>query len=95
MLTVKGQSLLTKAQVVVYDRLVGPGILSQIPGCAEAIDVGKRSGEHPVPQSRINEILLEKALEGKRVVRLKGGDPLCIWPRRGRTGTTLCLWDSL
>lgn len=75
LLTVKGAQALATAQVVVFDRLVSPAILAQIPANAEKINVGKTSGSHPVPQKRIQEILLEKAQEGKRVVRLKGGDP--------------------
>lgn len=66
--------MLEAAQTVVYDRLVGPDILALIPPNAERINVGKESGRHPVPQERISQLLAEKALEGKRVVRLKGGD---------------------
>ena len=61
LLTVKGQEVLAGAEVVVYDRLVGPGILARIPPEAETIDVGKRAGSHPVPQEEINRILLAKA----------------------------------
>jgi uroporphyrinogen III methyltransferase/synthase len=75
LLTVKGRRILEEADVVVYDRLVGPGILKYAPPEADLIDVGKRGGCHPVPQEEIEKILIEKALKGKRVVRLKGGDP--------------------
>ena len=75
LLTQKGREALEQAQVVVFDRLVSPAVLALIPPEAEAIDVGKESSHHLVPQDQINRILLEKALEGKRVVRLKGGDP--------------------
>ncbi len=85
LLTIKGRQVLERAQVVVYDRLVGAGILQMMPEEAEKIDVGKRSGNHPVPQEEINRLLLEKALEGKRVVRLKGGDPFVF----GRGGEEL------
>lgn len=74
LLTVKGMKMLLAAEVVVYDRLVGPDILAIMPEKAEKINVGKRSSHHPVPQEEINRILLDKALEGKLVVRLKGGD---------------------
>ena len=75
LLTVKAARLLAGAEVVVYDRLVSPAILSIIGPQARMIDVGKESGRHSVPQDRINAILAELALTGHDVVRLKGGDP--------------------
>lgn len=83
--TIKGREILSQAQVVVYDRLVGDSILSLIPREAEKIDVGKRAGNHTMAQEQINQVLLEKAKEGKRVVRLKGGDPFLF----GRGGEEL------
>ena len=74
LLTVKGRRALEQAEVVVFDRLVDGEIMKLIPANAERIDVGKNVANHPVPQPQINQILLEKAQEGKRVVRLKGGD---------------------
>lgn len=74
LLTLRGEEAINSAEVVVYDRLVGQNILDLIPESAEKINVGKERFNHPVPQDRINEILVEKALEGKRVIRLKGGD---------------------
>ena len=85
LLTVKGEQALRRAEVVVYDRLVSPEVLQRIPPEAEKIDVGKESGCHPVPQARINEILRKQAQAGKRVVRLKGGDPFLF----GRGGEEL------
>lgn len=74
LLTVKGRKELERADVVVHDRLVDEEIMKLIPAAAERIDVGKRVADHPVPQYEINQILLRKAQEGRRVVRLKGGD---------------------
>lgn len=90
LLTVKGRQAIAEADVVVYDRLVGPEILALMPNHAEQIDVGKRSCHHPVPQPRINEILLEKAQQGKNVVRLKGGDCFLF----GRGGEELELLEQ-
>ena len=75
LLTIKAMELLSKAEVVVYDRLVGESILKFAPKTARKIYVGKRSGKHEVPQDKINELLANTALEGKIVVRLKGGEP--------------------
>jgi len=75
LLTIKGMQTLQKADVVVYDRLIGTEILNFIPLSARKINVGKRAQHHVVPQEQINYILLTEALEGKNVVRLKGGDP--------------------
>ena len=83
--TIKGKHILEQADVVVYDKLAGQGVLGMIPPQAEKIDVGKHSGSHPVPQNDINHILLKLALQGKKVVRLKGGDPFLF----GRGGEEL------
>lgn len=83
--TLKGLETLKAAEVVVYDSLVGTGVLSQIPESARCIDVGKRASRHTMPQESINEILTEEAKKGYRVVRLKGGDPFLF----GRGGEEL------
>ena len=85
LLTIKGQDVLTKADVVVYDSLIGDSILGLIPATARIIFVGKRSSNHTMPQEDINQILLEEALKGYKVVRLKGGDPFLF----GRGGEEL------
>lgn len=85
--TLKGKQALENAQVVVYDALVGQGILNLIPDTAETIHVGKRSSYHSMEQEKINELLVKKACEGKRVVRLKGGDPFLF----GRGGEEIDL----
>ena len=85
LLTVKGLRALERAEVVVYDRLVSPAVLELIPPSARRIDVGKEASHHPVPQHRINQILLEEAQAGHNVVRLKGGDPF-VFGLRGHPG---------
>lgn len=75
LLTIRAREVLQEAEVVVYDRLVGPEILGWIPPDAEMIYVGKASRNHALKQEEINALLVQKAAEGKRVVRLKGGDP--------------------
>ena len=67
--TIKGKEILEKAAVVVYDSLVGQGILSQIPSSARLINVGKRANHHTMPQEEINQVLLKEAQAGSRVVR--------------------------
>jgi uroporphyrinogen III methyltransferase/synthase len=75
LITLKGFRLLQMADVVIYDRLVHPEILSEIPAAAEKFYVGKKCDHHTVPQDEINGLMVEKAREGKIIVRLKGGDP--------------------
>lgn len=75
LMTVKALRLLQQADVVVYDRLVSDEILALIPHGVGRISVGKSPNMHCVPQSQINEILVHLAHGGRRVVRLKGGDP--------------------
>ena len=74
LLTLKGKDAIENAEVVIYDRLVSPEVMSLVSDTAEKINVGKKSNHHPIPQEQINQILLDKALEGKNVVRVKGGD---------------------
>jgi uroporphyrinogen III methyltransferase/synthase len=85
LLTIKAKKIIEQADVVVYDRLVGQGIIMLIPDEAKSIDAGKRAGNHTMPQEQINHILLQEALLGKNVVRLKGGDPFLF----GRGGEEL------
>ena len=82
LLTIKGRRYLETADVIVYDRLVDRRLLGHAPKDAELVDVGKRPGEPRDRQSDINALLVERAKSGKRVVRLKGGDPF-IFGRGG------------
>lgn len=75
LLTLKARDLLASCDVVVYDYLVNPEILRHVPPHAERIYVGKVGGGRQTPQGEINETLIDAARRGKRVVRLKGGDP--------------------
>ncbi|BBB11930.1 uroporphyrinogen-III C-methyltransferase [Sphingopyxis sp. FD7] len=76
LLTMKAVRLIERADIVFYDALVGMGILALIPDRAERASVGKRSGRHSKDQGTIDALLVSAARAGKRVVRLKGGDPM-------------------
>lgn len=88
LLTVKAAELLRTAKVVVYDRLVSREILNLVPETTEKIYVGKRTGKHVVPQDKITKLLVKMALNGRDVVRLKGGDPF-IFGRGGEEAEAL------
>lgn len=75
LITVRGLARLRTADVVVYDRLVDPRLVAEVPAEAERVFVGKTCGHASVDQRTIESILVDRAREGKRVVRLKGGDP--------------------
>ncbi|MFS0865897.1 uroporphyrinogen-III C-methyltransferase [Microbacterium sp. 179-B 1A2 NHS] len=89
LMTVRGRRLLAEADVVVADRLGPTEVLPELDAEVEVIDVGKRPGHHPVPQEEINALLVAHARAGKRVVRLKGGDPFVYG--RGGEEVAACL----
>jgi uroporphyrin-III C-methyltransferase len=78
LMTVKGLDCLRRADVVIYDRLIDESILHEARPEAEKIYVGKASSHHTLEQETINHLLIQKAREGKVVVRLKGGDPFVL-----------------
>lgn len=75
LLTLKAVRLIEAASIVFHDALVGPGVLDLIPSHVRRVPVGKRAGRHSQSQTAINDLLVRAALDGERVVRLKGGDP--------------------
>ena len=86
LITVKGLECIQKADVIVYDRLANPRLLSYRRPDAELIYVGKSPDRHTLTQEEINQVLVEEGLKGKIVARLKGGDPYVfgrgVWPSR-------------
>ena len=85
LLTRRGEELLRRADVVVYDRLASPSLLDLAPAAAELVDVGKAPGRAAMTQEQINEVLVARGREGKAVVRLKGGDPFVFGRGRRRS----------
>ena len=88
LLTLRAAKLIARAEVVLYDNLISQEILALLPSTAERIYVGKRCADHALRQEAINALLVEHALRGKRVLRLKGGDPF-IFGRGGEEIATL------
>ena len=88
LITVKGQACIQAADVVIYDYLAAPALLSHASPQAEMIYVGKKGGDHTLPQGGINQLIIEKARQGQVVARLKGGDPY-IFGRGGEEAEEL------
>ena len=88
LITMKGMEALKEADVIVYDHLASPSLLNETKDEAEWIDAGKFAGHHRMKQAEIEELLIEKAVEGQTVARLKGGDPF-IFGRGGEEALAL------
>src|ERR1700675_2828317 len=88
LITLRAREAVEQAQVVVYDYLCNPEILKWAPADAEIVLAGKKSGQHTLRQGGINRLLVDRTKEGKRVVRLKGGDPF-VFGRGGEEAEAL------
>ena len=88
LLTLRAAELIAKADLVALDALVSKDIAARIPSTAEVVYVGKRASAHALPQDQINQLLITEAKKGKRVVRLKGGDPF-VFGRGGEEAEEL------
>jgi|TARA_B100002003_G_scaffold218103_1_gene218837 uroporphyrin-III C-methyltransferase len=88
LITLKGLNLIKKADIIIYDRLASGDLLKFARNDAELIYCGKKSGEHSYSQDEINKLLIEKASDGKTIVRLKGGDPF-VFGRGGEEAKAL------
>ena len=88
LITLRAVEYLKIAEVIVYDRLADSRLLEYVPASAERVYVGKASSDHVMRQEDINQLLVDKALEGKTVVRLKGGDPF-VFGRGGEEAIKL------
>jgi uroporphyrin-III C-methyltransferase / precorrin-2 dehydrogenase / sirohydrochlorin ferrochelatase len=89
LITVRGRRLLFEADVVVTDRLAPRSLLDRLPDTVEIIDCGKSAHRHNLTQDEINDVIVQRALAGKRVVRLKGGDPFVFG--RGGEEVAACI----
>jgi uroporphyrin-III C-methyltransferase len=85
LLTIRSREVIDAADVILYDQLPGEEVLSSLPSHAEKIDCGKYGSDHTLEQEEIEALMVRKAKEGKRVIRLKGGDPFLF----GRGGEEL------
>lgn len=88
LITVRGLTILRQAQVLLYDHLISPQLLHEVPADCEQVYVGKRAGKHILSQEQINALMIEHAGNGRRVVRLKGGDPY-VFGRGGEEALAL------
>jgi uroporphyrinogen III methyltransferase/synthase len=88
LITVKGRDCIAAADVIIYDYLAAPSLLKHASGNAELIYVGKKGGDHTLPQDEINALIVAKARENKVVTRLKGGDPF-VFGRGGEEAEVL------
>ena len=88
LVTLRAREVVERAEVVVYDYLCNPGILAWAPPGAEVVYAGKKAGNHTLPQEEITALLVDRTRAGKRVVRLKGGDPF-VFGRGGEEAEAL------